>query len=94
MMSVTPVSHTVTTERADELLKRLIASQDGVQPEEVTIAYMRQQRAQTFYPNSRYAPGLNRSEYDTPTMQFLSQEEFEAIKRDVRAKLAKLKQPV
>ncbi len=93
-MNAANAFHTTGTESSDALLKRLIASQDGVRPEDVTIQYVRQQRANRLYPQSRYAPGLDRSQYETPKVQLLLQNDYETIKWTTRQRLAAMHAPL
>ena len=41
-------------ESLDSYLTRKIVEMDGVEPEDVTVEYIRQQREKKIYPNTRY----------------------------------------
>lgn len=74
----------------DDLLRKLIAAQEGIDPEQVTVEYIRKQRERRFYPSTRYSIGSKYGGYDSTGLIFLTREELEAIERRVDAELAKL----
>jgi len=74
----------------DEYLTSLIAAEDGVSPETVTVEYIREQREHRFYPSTRYNIGSSYGGYDGTGLKFLTQEEFEALDQRLDAELAKI----
>jgi hypothetical protein len=75
----------------EELLQELIAVQDGIRPEDVTVDYIQHQREKRFYPSTRYDIDSKYGGYDSRRMRFLSRDEFDSISDRVDAELARLK---
>ena len=72
---------TTSAKLIDEYFSGLIAEREGISPEEVTVAYIHEQREKRIYPNIRYySPGLrsfSRNELDQ--LQEKVDAEIEAI---------------
>jgi hypothetical protein len=74
----------------EELLQELIAAQDGVRPQDVTVDYIQNQREKRFYPNTRNDGDSKYGGYNSRRLRFLSRNEFDAISEKVAAELASL----
>ncbi len=66
-----------TTSKLDKLLTDLIAKQDGVKPEEVTVKYIHDQRVKKLYRTARYTIGSNLGGYSTVGLTVRSEAEIE-----------------
>jgi len=72
------------TESFESLLLRLIAEKEGIEPKEVTISYIHQQREKRFYPTTRYDIGTESyGGYDSTGLTFFTEKEFEQIEEEV-----------
>ena len=56
----------------ETLLRHLIAAQDGIRPEEVTIDYIQGRREKLFYPHTRYNMDSKYGGYDSRRLKFLT----------------------
>jgi hypothetical protein len=74
----------------EELLTRLIATQEGIRQDEVTVEYIHEQRKQHLYPTIRYDIGTEYGGYSTEGLKFFTQDELEDIEQQVDRQLAKL----
>ena len=72
------------------LLRHLIAAQDGIRPEEVTIDYIQGKREELFYPTTRYNVDSQYGGYDSRRLKFLTRNEFDSIAKQVEEELARL----
>ena len=76
-----------TSKNLGELLGRLIAAQEEITPEQVTVAYIEEQRQKRFYPNTRYNLGSDSGE------RICTREELDAIERQVDKALERILNP-
>lgn len=58
------------------LITRLIAEQEGIPEEKVTVEYIREQREKRFYPNTRYNIGSDYGGYDAVGLKFSTIQEL------------------
>jgi hypothetical protein len=77
--TVTYVSH------LDRFLTELIAKQEGVRPEEVTMEYIRRQRETRFYPKARYIVTSPKGGYSTAGLRVRSRDENIALNERIDA---------
>ena len=68
----------------------LIAKQDGVRPEDVTLEYVRECRKQPWYKRIRFDIGGDYGGYEVHGLRFYTEEEFEEMERRVDAQFAAL----
>jgi hypothetical protein len=66
-------------ESLDELLSELIAENDGVAPNAVTPAYIREKREKEIYPVVRYEVGSAYGGYATDGLTVSTRNELEAL---------------
>ena len=75
-------------EPLETLFRQLIAAQDDIRPEDVTLDYIRSQRERRFYPNTRYDTDSRYGGYDSRRLRFLSRNELDEVSEQVAKRLA------
>jgi len=81
---------TTEAESLDDFLKRIIAEQDGITPEEVTPEYIRKRQQAEWYKRLRYEIGSDYGGYETSGLKFYTQEELDEMEKRVDDKFAGL----
>jgi hypothetical protein len=71
----------------ETLLQELIAAQDDVRPEDVTLDYIRSQREKRFYPTVRYETDSRYGGYDSRRLRSLSRNELDEVADQVTRRL-------
>ena len=74
-------------ESLDTLLRELIAAQDDVRPEEVTLDYIREQREKRFYPSVRYDTDSRYGGYNSRRLRSLTRDELDEVAAHVTERL-------
>ena len=77
-------------EPLETLFRQLIAAQDGVRPEDVTLDYIRSQREKRFYPSTRYDTDSRYGGYDSRRLRSLSRNELDEVAAEVNSRLASI----
>jgi hypothetical protein len=68
-------------ESLEDFLTRRIATEEKINPDEVTVEYIHEQRKKRYYPNTRYNIGSDYSGYIHTGLKFLTGVEIEEIKK-------------
>jgi len=79
----------ISKESLGELLNRLIATQENIRPEEVTVEYIQKQRESRLYPTTRYNISTEYGGYDPNGLEFFTQDELCSIQKRVEEELGK-----
>jgi hypothetical protein len=64
------------SETLEQYLTRLIAMDEGVSPEEVTLEFIRKKREERIYPNERYSICTDYGGYRSGNLEVLTREEL------------------
>lgn len=69
-------------------LRSLIATEDKIRPEDVTVGYIHCQRKKHLYPTTRYNVGSSYGGYNEGGLQFMTQIEFDTLTASVDQRMA------
>ena len=70
-------------ETLEQYLTRLIAAHEGIQPSQVTLEYIRNQREKLVYPDTRYDTCSNYGGYRNDGLEVLTRSEVEQLEQEM-----------